>query len=216
MAKLVWDATGEKKYETGVDHGVIYPMEGGEYPKGYVWNGLTSVSESPEGAEATDLWADNIKYASFRSAEQYKGTIEAYMYPKEFAICDGTASPIEGMTVNLQPRKPFGMVYRTKYGSDTDPEGYKLHLVYGMTASPSEKTYETVNDSPDAITFSWEFDTVPVNMTGYNPTSLIIIDSTTTDPTCLAALEDVLFGSLESEARLPLPDEVKTLLTPAD
>lgn len=215
--KIVWDATGEKRYETGTDRGVLYPMENaGTYSTGVPWNGLTAVTESPDGAEATDLWADNIKYASFRSAEEFGGTIEAYTYPDEFGICDGTASPVEGVSLNLQGRKPFGFSYRTVYGSDTNPDGYKIHIVYGATASPSEKAYETVNDSPDAITFSWEFDTTPVNVTGHKPTSLITIDSTTVSAAALQAIEDILYGTAEEEPRLPLPDEVISTIRTAD
>lgn len=213
MPRIEWDASGSKKYETGTDHGVLYPMEEGEYPRGVPWNGLTGVTEAPDGAEPTDLWADNIKYASFRSAEEFGGTIEAYTYPKEFEECDGTASPVEGMTINLQSRKPFGFTYRTVHGSDTNPDGYKLHLIYGATASPSEKAYETVNDSPDAITFSWEFDTTPVNVTGHKPTSLIVLDSTIISAEKMKKIEDVLYGSDMAEARLPLPDEIVTLLS---
>lgn len=215
MSKLVWDAAGSKIYETGVDHGVLYIPTAGVYNKGVVWNGLTAYNASPSGAEANDLYADNIKYASMRSAEKFGFTIEAYTYPDEFEECDGTARPVAGVTIGQQSRKPFGFSCRTLVGSDTEEAGknYKLHLVYGATASPSEKSYSTVNDSPDAITFSWERDTTPVNVTNFAPTSELIIDSATADPTKLAALEKILYGDDATEARLPLPDEVIQLMT---
>lgn len=215
MAALTWDGTGSRFYETGVEKGVLYKMSGSTYGTGVAWNGLTSVTESPDGAELTDLYADNIKYASLRSAETFGGTIEAYTYPEEFAECDGSASIAEGVTIGQQPRVGFGFCYRTLVGNDTMSEtddGYKLHLVYGATASPSEKQYETVNDSPDAITFSWEFSTTPVPVTGHKPTSLIIIDSLKADATKLEALEAVLYGANNTEPRLPLPDEVITMM----
>lgn len=214
MSEIVWDKTGERMFETGVDHGVLYPMTGATYGTGVAWNGLTSISENPEGAEPTDLWADNIKYATLISAETYKTTIEAYMYPKEFAECDGSIQYATGMTIGQQPRKSFGLCYRTMVGSDTDPSasGYKLHLVYGCTASPSEKSHETVNDSPDAGTFSWEVSTNPVNVTGHKPTATVEIDSATAG-THLADLLKVLYGTANKEPRLPLPDEVKDILT---
>ena len=221
MAKLVWDQTGERLYETGVDHGVLYPINPeGEYTPGVAWNGLTGVTESPSGAEATDLYADNIKYLSMRSAETYGCTIEAYTYPEEFEQCDGSATLATGVTIGQQARKVFGFCYRTLIGNDVDGQehGYKLHLVYGATASPSERAYATVNDSPEAITFSWEVTTTPVNVADLKPTACITIDSTKADPDCLAALEKVLYGSDEPTTgtpRLPLPDEVKTLMTPA-
>ena len=216
MAKLVWDKTGERFFEAGVSNGVLYPQVSGAYPKGVAWNGLTAVTESPAGAELTDLWADNIKYASIRSAETFGATIEAYTYPDEFAECDGSASLAEGVTIGQQKRNTFGFSYKTKIGSDTDGldgEGYKLHLIYGASASPSEKAYATINDSPDAITFSWEVTTVPVAVTGFKPTASITIDSTKVNAAKLTALEAILYGGESSEARLPLPDEVKTLLT---
>ncbi len=216
MAKLVWDAIGEHFYETGVDRGVLYPQDAsGTYPKGYAWNGLTNVSENPSGAEATDLYADNIKYLSMRSAEEFGATVEAYTYPDEFAECDGSAELVSGVHIGQQPRKTFGLSYRTVMGNDTelDNHGYKLHLIYGCTASPSEKAYQTINDSPEAITFSWEMTTVPVNVTDHKPTASIVIDSTKVDKAKLAALEAVLYGSDQEDARLPLPDEVKTLLS---
>ena len=221
MAKLVWDQTGERLYETGVDRGVLYPINSeGKYTPGVAWNGLTGVTESPSGAEATDLYADNIKYLSMRSAETYGATIEAYTYPEEFEQCDGSATLATGVTIGQQARKIFGFCYRTLIGNDVDGQdhGYKLHLVYGATASPSERAYATVNDSPEAITFSWEIATTPVSVSGLKPTASITIDSTKADPDCLAALEKVLYGSDEPTAgtpRLPLPDEVKTLMTPA-
>lgn len=221
MAKLVWDQTGERLYETGVDHGVLYPINSeGKYTPGVAWNGLTGVTESPSGAEATDLYADNIKYLSMRSAETYGCTIEAYTYPEEFEQCDGSATLAAGVTIGQQARKVFGFCYRTLIGNDVDGQdhGYKLHLVYGATASPSERAYATVNDSPEAITFSWEVTTTPVNVADLKPTACITIDSTKADPDCLAALEAVLYGTDEPTTgtpRLPLPDEVKTLMTPA-
>lgn len=221
MAKLVWDQTGERLYETGVDRGVLYPIQaGGKYTKGVAWNGLTGVTESPSGAEATALYADNIKYLSLTSTEEFGATIEAYTYPEEFAECDGSASLATGVTIGQQARKTFGLCYRTVLGNDTDgnDHGYKLHLIYGATASPSEKAYATINDSPEAITFSWEVTTTPVNVTGFKPTASITIDSTKADPTCLTNLEKALYGSDEpsGEPKLPLPDEVKTLMTPAE
>lgn len=214
MSKLVWDATGQKRFETGDDHGVLYlPDAAGAYTKGVVWNGLTAVTESPSGAEPTDLWADNIKYATLRSAETYGATIEAYTYPDEFAECDGSVEIATGVKIGQQKRKMFGFSYRSIIGDDIDANrGYKLHLIYGCTASPSDKSYQTVNESPDAITFSWEISTVPVTVTGFNPTASIEIDSTKADPTKLTALEDILYGTAEKEARLPLPDEVASLM----
>ena len=214
MAKLVWDATGEKFYETGVDHGVLYVQEGGAYPKGVVWNGLTAVTESPSGAEATPLYADNIKYLNLMSTEEFGATIEAYTYPDEFAVCDGSAELVAGVSIGQQKRKTFGMCYRTVLGNDTDNNayGYKLHIIYGALAAPSEKAYATINDSPEAITFSWEVSTTPVAVTGHEPTASIVIDSTKVDATKLAALEEVLYGSDDVEARLPLPDEIASLM----
>lgn len=219
MAKLEWDKTGQKRYESGVQHGVLYPQDkDGNYPKGVVWNGLTGVTESPDGAEPTDLWADNIKYASMRSAETFGGTIEAYTYPDEFAVCDGSAviETALGLKIGQQTRSPFGLSYRTEIGDDADPNrGYLLHLVYNATCSPSEKAYETINDSPDAITFSWEFDTTPIAITGHSelkPTAVLTIDSTKATATGLAALKDALYGTDQEEAHLPLPHEVMALL----
>lgn len=214
MARLVWDKTGERFYETGVRQGVLYPMVDGAYPKGVAWNGLTAVTESPSGAESTALYADDIKYLNLRSTEEFGATIEAYTYPKEFEECDGSAELAAGVTIGQQPRKSFGLSYRTALGNDVENEnhGYKLHLIYGATASPSEKAYATISDSPEAITFSWEVTTVPVNVEGFKPTALLTIDSTKVDPAKLAALEDILYGKAETEARLPLPDEIATLM----
>ena len=218
MSKLVWDATGERKYETGVRNGVLYVMgEGGTYPKGVVWNGLTAVTESPSGAEATALYADDTKYPNLISAEEFGATIEAYTYPDEFAECDGSATLAAGVTIGQQPRKTFGMSYRTVYGNDVNNEsyGYKLHLIYGAVAAPSEKAYATINDSPEAITFSWEVKTTPVNVTGHKPTASLTIDSTKVDETKLKKIEDILYGAAEGEARLPLPDEIIQIIQAA-
>lgn len=216
MSKLVWDQTGERLYETGVKKGVLYVQDsGGTYPKGVVWNGLTTVTESPSGAEATPLYADDIKYLNLMSTEELGGTIEAYTYPDEFAECDGSASIATGVLIGQQPRKTFGMAYTTTLGNDVDSNahGYKLHLIYGALASPSEKSYSTINDSPEAITFSWEFSTTPVNVAGFKPTANIVIDSTKVTPEKLTALEKILYGDTETEARLPLPDEVASIMT---
>lgn len=218
MAKLVWDATGERKYETGVRNGVLYVMgEGGTYPKGVAWNGLTAVTESPSGAEATPLYADDTKYLNLISAEEFGATIEAYTYPDEFAECDGSATLADGVTIGQQPRKTFGMSYRTVYGNDVNNEsyGYKLHLIYGAVAAPSEKAYATINDSPEAITFSWEVKTTPVNVTGHKPTASLTIDSTKVDKAKLTKIEEILYGKDEVEARLPLPDEIIQILQAA-
>ena len=226
MSKLVWDQTGERLYETGVDRGVLYPYNTASkaYTPGVAWNGLSNVTESPSGAEPTAIWADNQKYLNLMSAEEYGATIEAYTYPDEFAECDGSATLATGVYVGQQARKTFGFCYRTLIGNDVDAQdhGYKLHLVYGALASPSEKAYATVNDSPEAITFSWEVSTTPVSVAGMKPTACITIDSTKADETCLAALETILYGKDPTgpeaqdgvEPRLPLPDEVKTLMTP--
>lgn len=218
MSKIVWDAVGEHTFETGVRNGVLYLKDAqGAYNTGVAWNGLTSVSESPEGAEATDLYADDIKYLTLMSAENFKATIEAYTYPPEFEECDGSASIATGVVIGQQSRKPFGLCYRTAIGNDTDgnEHGYKLHIVYGCQASPSEKQYSTINDSPEAITFSWEVNTTPVNVTGKKPTATLIIDSTKADKAKLTALEAILYGSESTEPRLPLPDEIATLMTTA-
>lgn len=216
MAKLTWDNTGERIFETGVKQGVLYPIQsGGKYTKGVAWNGLTAVTESPSGAEATALYADDIKYLNLLSNEEFGATIEAYTYPDEFAECDGSAELATGVMIGQQKRKTFGLCYRTTIGNDVEGNdyGYKLHLVYGCLAAPSEKGYSTINDNPDAITFSWEVSTTPVNVEGFKPTSQITIDSTKADPTKLAALEAVLYGGTETEAKLPLPDEVATLMS---
>ena len=217
MAKLVWDKTGERLYETGVKNGVLYPMVDGTYPKGIVWNGLTAVTESPSGAEATPLYADDIKYLNLMSAEEFGATVEAYTYPDEFAECDGSASLGAGVTIGQQPRKTFGLSYKTTVGNDVDNDnhGYKLHLIYGAMASPSEKAYSTINDSPEAITFSWELTTTPVNVTGFKPTASLTIDSTKIAPEKLAAIEALLYGSESGEAKLPLPDEIAEILKAA-
>lgn len=211
MTALTWDSVGERLYETGVDHGVLYiPDENGAYSNGYAWNGLTTVTESPSGAEASPQYADNIKYLNLVSAEEFGATIEAFTYPDEFAQCDGTALTAEGIALGQQSRKMFGLAYRTRLGNDLDgvDHGYKLHLIYGCMAAPSEKAYSTINDSPEAITFSWEVTTTPVAATGYKPTAQIVIDSTKVDASDLATLEGLLFGTAGTDARLPLPDEV--------
>lgn len=224
MSRLEWDKTSERLYETGVKMGVLYPQESGAYPKGVAWNGLTAVTESPSGAEATALYADDVKYLNLMSAEEFGATIEAYTYPDEFAQCDGSAELAKGVTIGQQKRKAFGMCYRTVLGNDTDNNdyGYKLHLIYGALAAPSEKAYATINDSPEAITFSWEVTTTPVNVAGFKPTASITIDSTKVEEAKLKALEDILYGTNAStdggeakEPRLPLPDEVATLMKAA-
>ena len=259
MSKITWDATGDRLYETGVDRGVLYPINGeGKYTPGVAWNGLTGVTESPSGAEATALYADNIKYLSLYSAEEFGATIEAYTYPKEFESCDGSAELGEGVVIGQQTRKVFGLCYRTLVANDVDAQdhGYKIHLIYGCMASPSEKGYQSVNDSPEAITFSWEVTTTPVNVAGFKPTASLIIDSTKIKEDKLKKIEDLLYGKtvaaydnsktydvgdlvIESNktyecttevsspesfdsskwkettkdlARLPLPDEIKTIL----
>lgn len=219
MSRLTWDTTGERYYETGVKQGVLYPIQSdGKYSKGVAWNGLTAVTESPSGAEATALYADDIKYLNLLSNEEFGATIEAYTYPDEFADCDGSAALATGVMIGQQKRKTFGLCYRTTLGNDVDGNdyGYKLHLIYGCLAAPSEKAYATINDSPEAITFSWEVSTTPVNVAGFKPTSQITIDSTKADATKLAALEDILYGKdgdTSTEPRLPLPDEVATLMS---
>jgi hypothetical protein len=214
MSKLVWDKTGERYYETGVNQGVLYPQGiNGTYPKGVAWNGLTAVTESPSGAEATPLYADNIKYLNLMSAEEFGATIEAYTYPDEFAQCDGSAEIAPGVMIGQQNRKVFGLSYKTALGNDVDGTdyGYKLHLIYGALAAPSEKGYSTINDSPEAITFSWEVTTTPVTVTGFKPTASISIDSTKVDATKLEALEDILYGTANADPYLPLPDEIAAL-----
>lgn len=216
MAVLKWDEIGEKLFETGVDHGVLYPWNSttSQYDSGVVWNGLTSVTNSPDGAEPTDLWADNIKYATLRSAETFGATIEAYTYPDEFEECDGSASPKAGVHIGQQTRKAFGFSYRTKVGSDTDTDAnkYKIHVIYNASASPSERAYETVNDSPDAITFSWEITTTPVTITGYKPTSEIVIDVWKLSDADKTALENKLYGTENTEPTLPQPDALLALI----
>lgn len=213
--KLVWDAVGDKRYERGVSKGVLFPTKSdGSYEAGVAWNGLTNVNESPDGGEATDMWADNIKYGTLRSVENHKGSIEAYTYPDEFAECDGNAEPVPGLRLGQQTRKPFGLSYRTEIGSDSNPElGYKIHLVYGATASPSEKTHETINDSSDISPISWDYETVPVAVDGYKPVAHLEIDSTKVDPTKLAQLEAKLYGSETEDPKLPMPAEVISMLT---
>lgn len=216
--KLEWDKTGERLYETGVSKCVLYVQgEGGTYPQGVAWNGITAVTESPSGAEASPIYADDIKYLNLLSTEEFGATIEAYTYPPEFEACDGTAEIAKGVTIGQQKRKTFGLCYRTIVGNDTDSNehGYKLHIIYGALAAPSEKAYATVNDSPEAITFSWEVSTTPVNVNGAKPTASLTIDSTKVDKEKLAKLEDILYGSTEAAARLPLPDEIATLMAAA-
>ena len=215
MSKLTWDKNSERFYETGTDKGVLYPMSSaGTYDKGVAWNGLTAVTESPSGAEATALYADNIKYLNLISAEDFAATIEAYMSPEEFDECDGTAEIAPGVTIGQQKRKMFGLSFRSIIGNDTDgnDHGYKIHIIYGATASPSERAYATVNDSPEAMTLSWELTTTPVAVTGHKPTAHLEINSTKVDPEKLAALEAILYGSDSEEARLPLPDEIVELI----
>jgi len=215
MARLQWDIEEDRFYETGVDRGVLYPRAAdGSYPKGFVWNGLTGITESPSGAETTPLWADNIKYLSLISAEEFGGTIEAYTYPDEFMPCDGTLPITEGAYIGQQSRQSFGLSYRTVLGNaiKLNEFGYKIHLIYGATASVSERPYATINDSPEAITFSWDFTTVPTPVKGFRPTSTVTIDSTKIDPDKLANLENVLYGTRFEDPRLPLPDEVAEIL----
>lgn len=215
MAKLVWDETSKRYYETGVSKCVLYPQnESGVYPKGVAWNGVTAVTESPSGAEATALYADDIKYLNLYSAEEFGATIEAYTYPDEFEACDGSAEIAPGVVIGQQKRQPFGLCYRTVLGNDvaSNDYGYKLHLIYGGMAAPTEKGYASVNDSPEAITFSWEVTTTPVAVEGFKPTASLTIDSTKVNAEKLAALETILYGSVSEEARLPLPNEVATLI----
>lgn len=222
MAKLVWDQTGQRLYETGVSKGVLYPQDAtGAYPLGVAWNGLTAVTESPSGADSNPLYADDIKYLDLRSAEEFGATIEAYTYPDEFAVCDGSAEPATGVIIGQQNRTPFGLCYKTVLGNDTQTNdyGYLLHIIYNATASPSERAYQTINDSPEAITFSWELTTTPVAVTGYKPTAYMRINSTKVDAAKLAALEDVLYGTDTSgqtegiTAHLPTPDEIIAMIS---
>ena len=215
MAKLVWDEVGSRFFETGVKNGVLFVQndEGG-YNTGVVWNGLTAVTESPSGAEETPLYADDIKYVVFYSNEEFGATIEAYTYPEEFEQCDGSASLGTGVTVGQQARRSFGLVYKTAIGNDIQGQdfGYKIHIIYGCKAAPSEKAFATVNDSPEAVTFSWEISTVPVNVEGLKPTATVVIDSTKCDAEHLAAIEAKLFGTESEESTLLLPDEIKALM----
>lgn len=219
--KIVWDQTGERFYETGVKNAVLYVQDNGKYPLGIAWNGITAISESPSGAEASPLYADDIKYLNLISTEEFGATVEAYTYPDEFAVCDGSAELATGVMIGQQERKQFGLCYRTVIGNDvkSNEYGYKLHIIYGALAAPSEKSYATINDSPEAITFSWELTTTPVNVTGAKPTASLVIDSTKVDPAKLAQLETILYGKDPTTdegddgvaARLPLPDEIKSI-----
>lgn len=225
MSKIIWDNSGDRLYETGVNNAVLYVKTNGAYTKGVAWNGITAITESPSGAEASPLYADNIKYLNLMSAEELGATIEAYTYPNEFAECDGTAELSDGVSIGQQKRSTFGLSYKTTVGNDIDgsDHGYKLHLIYGALAAPSEKAYATMNDSPEAINFSWEVSTTPVNVTGKKPTASLTIDSTKADATKLAALEVILYGKNPTteggtdgtEPRLPLPDEIATLFATA-
>jgi hypothetical protein len=217
MSKLVWDQTGERLYETGVEQVALYPQENGAYPKGYAWNGFTALNLTPSGAEPTNLYANNKKYLSLMSAEELGGTIEAYTYPDEWMACDGSAAMVEGVYIGQQTRKPFGLVAKTIIGNDTElnKHGYKLHLVYGALASPSEKNYSSINEDPEVEPFSWEVTTTPVDVAGFEPTSYVCIDSTKVDAEKLKALEAILYGSDDVEARLPLPNEVAEMMKSA-
>jgi len=223
MPKIIWDRTGERFYETGVDQGVLFPFSSGAYQAGVAWNGLTAVNEAPSGAEATPLWADNIKYLNLMSAEEFGATIECYTYPDEFAECDGSAAMSDGVIITQQKRKSFGFCYRTKIGNDTDgtDKGYKIHLIYGALASPTDKGYSSINDSPEAITFSYTITTTPVEVPGYKPTAHLIIDSVKVkDANKMKAIEDVLYGTdgtggaEGTDPRLPLPAEVNSIINP--
>ena len=221
MSILVWDKTGERYYESGVDHGVLYPRNSsGAYPKGVVWNGLTNISENPEGGEPTDLYADNIKYLSLMSAEKFNFTIECYTYPDEWEACDGSAEIGDGVTIGQQNRQAFGLSYRTKVGNDVAGQdlGYKIHLVYGCLASPSEKAFETINDDPSAIQFSYSVNTTPVDVPGFKPSATLVIDSRKVDHDVLEVLEGILYGTETEDAYLPMPEDILDLLdgdTPA-
>lgn len=215
MAKIVWDQIGERFYETGVKNGVLYVQDDeGKYGNGVAWNGLTAVTESPSGAEATALYADDIKYVNLMSAEEFGATIEAYTYPDEFEACDGSASLAAGVSIGQQPRKAFGLCYKTVVGNDVQGNalGFKIHLIYGAKAAPSERAFQTINDSPEAITFSWELTTTPVNVSGFQPTANLVIDSTKVEPEALAKIEAKLFGTESEEPTLLLPDEVVALM----
>jgi hypothetical protein len=214
MTRIEWDKIGERRYETGVDHGVLYLANNGVYDEGYGWNGLTTVTEAPSGAEATAQYADNLKYLNLISIEEFGGTIEAFTYPDEWGQCDGTAEPQPGVRVAQQNRRSFGLSFRTRIGNDVDADlGYKIHLVYGATASPAEKAYATINDSPEALAFSWDFTTIPVPITGLKTSALLVVDSTVISPENMMALENALYGTAGSEPRLPLPDEIIAMLT---
>lgn len=220
MSKLVWDADAQRLYETGVNKGVLFPRDdSGAYKNGVAWNGLTGVTESPSGAEPTDLWADNMKYLTMRSAEDLGATVTAYTYPDEFGECDGSATVTPGMNIGQQSRRSFGLCYQTTVGNDVagNDYGYKIHILYGCTASPSERAYSTINDSPEAIEFSWELTTTPVAVEGYKPTSIVTVDSTQfkteEQKAKLRALEDKLYGTESDEPTLPTPDEIKAILT---
>ena len=212
--KITWDKSGERYYETGVKRGVLYVMDKGAYGNGVAWNGLTAVTESPSGAEASPMYADDIKYLNLYSAEEFAATVEAYTYPDEFAECDGSAEIAPGVTIGQQKRKTFGMCYTTVLGNDTDGNdyGYKIHIIYGANAAPSEKAYATINDSPEAITFSWELSTTPVEVAGHKPTASLTIDSTKTTPEKMKAIEDILYGTESQEPRRPLPSEIAEVL----
>ena len=215
MSKIVWDETGKHFFETGIKNGVLYPQDSmGKYPKGVAWNGLTSVTESPGGADPSDIYADDDKYLTLRAKETFGGTIEAYTSPDEFGVCDGTAELAPGVYIGQQARKAFGLCYRTAVGNDVDgtDHGYKLHLVYGATASPAQKAYSTINESPEAMTLSWEFTTTPVKVTGHKPTALLVIDSRNVDPGVMTKIEKVLYGDESKEASLPSPDEVLAII----
>ena len=217
MPKLAWDQNGTRVYETGTDHGVLYLQDtDGAFQTGVSWNGLTKVSEAPEGAEETALYADNVKYLSLYSSENFKGTIEAYTYPDDFAIADGSAEIAKGVVIGQQTRRPFGLVYRTVKGNDIKENdyGYKLHIIYNAKVSPSSRDYETVNDTPGAITFSWAFTTTPVQVEGFKPTATFVVDSTVVDPTKLKALEDMLFGTDAVEPKMPTPEELISMIKP--
>ena len=215
MARLIWDEVGQRFFETGVKNGVLYVQENdGSYGQGVVWNGLTAVTESPSGAEETPLYADDVKYLTLRSAEQFGATIEAYTYPEEFEACDGSAQIANGVTIGQQARQAFGLCYRTAIGNDIQGQeySYKLHLLYGCTVAPSEKSYSTINDNPEAITFSWELSTVPVPVDGFKPTASLVIDASKVDEGKMQLLEDALFGDAENEAKLLLPNEIMEML----
>lgn len=218
MSKLEWDKTGEREYETGVSQCALYVQgTGGTYPKGVAWNGITNITESPSGAEANPIYADNIKYLNLLSVEEYAATIEALMYPDEFEECDGSKEIAPGVIIGQQDRKMFGLCYKTILGNDVDSNnhGYKLHLIYGALAAPSEQSHDTVNDSPETASFSWEISTTPVNVSGAKPTASLVINSTKVDKDKLVALEKILYGDTSTEARLPLPDEIAELMKAA-